>query len=101
LPDDFLRLFCVIGTPDECIEPLRQLIGLGLSHLVVGGSRDIDVVAVPERSEDGAAFENRLRYAPRSFSFIISIGQRSIMVGFMGCVEVDLGRYSVGGFRDA
>lgn len=43
LPTDFLHRFCVIGTPDECIERLNRLIGLGLSHvIVVGGSRDID-----------------------------------------------------------
>nr|WP_275691579.1 LLM class flavin-dependent oxidoreductase [Mycolicibacterium sphagni] len=43
LPLDFLHRFCVIGTPDECIDRLNRLIALGLSHLiVVGGSRDID-----------------------------------------------------------
>src|SRR5688572_18400297 len=44
LPDDFLRRFCVIGSPDTCTEGLYQLVDLGLSHLVIlGGSRDIDV----------------------------------------------------------
>jgi 5,10-methylenetetrahydromethanopterin reductase len=51
LSGDFLRRFCVIGGPDECVERLRRLIGLGLSHVtVVGGSRDIDS-AVRERSD--------------------------------------------------
>jgi 5,10-methylenetetrahydromethanopterin reductase len=57
LSDDFLRRFCVIGPPDECVERLHQLIGLGLSHLViVGGSRDLDV-AVRERSDHLVAKE--------------------------------------------
>lgn len=57
LPDDFLRRFCVIGSPDECVERLRRLIDLGLSHLViVGGSRDIDP-AVRERSDHLVARE--------------------------------------------
>ena len=34
LPDDFLRRFCVIGPPEECVERLGRLIELGLSHLV-------------------------------------------------------------------
>jgi hypothetical protein len=43
LPTDFLRRFCVLGTPDECISRLSDLLEIGLSHLVlVGGSRDID-----------------------------------------------------------
>ena len=43
LSDDFLRRFCVIGSPDECVERLRRLIASGLSHVtIVGGSRDID-----------------------------------------------------------
>jgi 5,10-methylenetetrahydromethanopterin reductase len=51
LPGDFLRRFCVIGPAEECVERLRRLIGLGLSHLtIVGGSRDIDA-AVRERSD--------------------------------------------------
>ena len=51
LSGDFLRRFCVIGGPDECVERLRRLIGLGLSHVVVvGGSRDIDS-SVRERSD--------------------------------------------------
>jgi 5,10-methylenetetrahydromethanopterin reductase len=51
LSGDFLRRFCVIGGPDECVQRLRRLIGLGLSHVtVVGGSRDIDP-AVRERSD--------------------------------------------------
>jgi 5,10-methylenetetrahydromethanopterin reductase len=57
LPEDFLRRFCVIGSPDECVERLHRLIGLGLSHLViVGGSRDIDA-AVRERSDHLVANE--------------------------------------------
>jgi 5,10-methylenetetrahydromethanopterin reductase len=51
LSGDFLRRFCVIGGPDECVERLRRLIEFGLSHvIVVGGSRDIDS-AVRERSD--------------------------------------------------
>lgn len=43
LPDDFLDRFCVIGTPDECTARLRELIALGLDHVVVlGGGRDAD-----------------------------------------------------------
>ncbi len=57
LPGDFLRRFCVIGSPDECVERLRGLVGLGLSHLViVGGSRDIDAT-VRERSDHLVARE--------------------------------------------
>ena len=48
---DLLRRFCAIGGPDRCVQRLRRLIGLGLSHLtVVGGSRDIDSAA-RERSD--------------------------------------------------
>jgi hypothetical protein len=48
---DFLRRFCVIGSPDRFVQRLRRLIGLGLSHVtVVGGCRDIDS-AVRERSD--------------------------------------------------
>jgi 5,10-methylenetetrahydromethanopterin reductase len=51
LSGDFLRRFCVIGSPDECVERLGGLIGLGLSHVtIVGGSRDINA-AVRERSD--------------------------------------------------
>jgi alkanesulfonate monooxygenase SsuD/methylene tetrahydromethanopterin reductase-like flavin-dependent oxidoreductase (luciferase family) len=51
LSDDFLRRFCVVGSPDECVERLRGLIASGLSHVtVVGGSRDIDP-AVRQRSD--------------------------------------------------
>jgi 5,10-methylenetetrahydromethanopterin reductase len=57
LPEDFLHRFCVIGSPDECVERLRGLVGLGLSHLViVGGSRDIDE-AVRVRSDHLVAKE--------------------------------------------
>ncbi len=57
LPDDFLRRFCVIGSPDQCVERLRGLVDLGLSHLViVGGSRDIDAT-VRERSDHLVAKE--------------------------------------------
>jgi 5,10-methylenetetrahydromethanopterin reductase len=57
LPGDFLRRFCVIGPPDECVERLRGLIGLGLSHVtIVGGSRDIDA-GVRERSDHLVAKE--------------------------------------------
>ena len=51
LPADFLRRFCVLGTPDECISRLSALLEVGLSHLVlVGGSRDIDE-KIRERSD--------------------------------------------------
>jgi 5,10-methylenetetrahydromethanopterin reductase len=57
LSEDFLRRFCVIGSPDECVERIHGLIGLGLSHvIVVGGSRDIDAV-VRERSDNLVAKE--------------------------------------------
>ena len=57
IPDDFLSRFCVIGSPDECTERLCELVGLGLSHLViVGGSRDIDTT-VRERSDHLVARE--------------------------------------------
>jgi 5,10-methylenetetrahydromethanopterin reductase len=57
LSGDFLRRFCVIGPPDECVERLRGLIGLGLSHVtIVGGSRDIDA-GVRERSDHLVAKE--------------------------------------------
>jgi 5,10-methylenetetrahydromethanopterin reductase len=57
LPGDFLRRFCVIGPSDECVERLRGLIGLGLSHVtIVGGSRDIDA-GVRERSDHLVAKE--------------------------------------------
>ncbi len=57
LTEDFLRRFCVIGPPEECVERLGGLVGLGLSHLVtVGGSRDIDA-AVRERSDHLVAKE--------------------------------------------
>lgn len=52
LPDDFLDRFCVIGTPDECVARFRELIDIGLSHIVVlGGGRDTDA-AVRERSDE-------------------------------------------------
>lgn len=51
LPDDFLRRFCVIGAPDECVERLQRLVALGMSHLViVGASRDVEP-AIRERSD--------------------------------------------------
>jgi 5,10-methylenetetrahydromethanopterin reductase len=51
LPDDFLDRFCVIGTPDHCVERLGELVGLGLDHvIVVGAGRDTDP-AVREESE--------------------------------------------------
>ena len=51
LPDDFLDRFCVIGPPDHCVERLRELVGLGLDHVViVGAGRDTDP-AVREASE--------------------------------------------------
>ena len=57
LSDDFLRRFCVIGSPDECVERLRRLIASGLSHVtIVGGSRDIDP-ALRRRSEHLVAKE--------------------------------------------
>lgn len=43
LPDDYVDRFCVIGTPDQCTARLRDLIGLGLDHvLILGGGRDAD-----------------------------------------------------------
>ena len=57
LSPDFLRRFCVIGRPDECVARLHRLIALGLSHVtVVGGSRDIDP-AVRQRSDHLVATE--------------------------------------------
>jgi len=57
LPGDFLRRFCVVGRPDECVERLRALVALGLSHVVVvGGSRDIDQ-GVRQRSDHLVATE--------------------------------------------
>ena len=51
LPDDFLDRFCVIGPPEHCVERLRELVGLGLDHvIVVGPGRDTDP-AVREASE--------------------------------------------------
>ena len=51
LPDDFLDRFCVIGTPQVCVERLRELIALGLDHVViVGPGRDTDP-AVREATE--------------------------------------------------
>lgn len=42
-PDAFLDRYCVIGTPDDCISLLRELVALGLDHVViVGGGRDAD-----------------------------------------------------------
>jgi 5,10-methylenetetrahydromethanopterin reductase len=41
LPDDFLDRFAVVGTPDTVRDRLRELLALGLDHLVlVPGSRD-------------------------------------------------------------
>ena len=57
LTEDFLHRFTVIGSPEECVERLRQLVDLGLSHLViVSGSRDIEI-AVRERSDHLVAKE--------------------------------------------
>jgi 5,10-methylenetetrahydromethanopterin reductase len=57
LSPDFLRRFCVIGRPDECVARLHRLIAVGLSHVtVVGGSRDIDP-AVRQRSDHLVATE--------------------------------------------
>jgi 5,10-methylenetetrahydromethanopterin reductase len=57
IPPDFLDRFCVIGSPDYCIERLCQLVELGLSHLViVGGSRELDAT-VRERSDHLVAKE--------------------------------------------
>lgn len=51
LPDAFLDRFCVIGPPDHCVERLRELVALGLDHvIVVGAGRDTDP-AVREASE--------------------------------------------------
>ncbi len=41
LPADFIDRFCVIGEPQECADRLRELVGLGLDHIViVGGGLD-------------------------------------------------------------
>ncbi len=57
IPEDFLSRLCVIGSPDHCTERLRELVHLGLSHLViVGASRDIDAT-VRERSDHLVACE--------------------------------------------
>jgi 5,10-methylenetetrahydromethanopterin reductase len=57
LSEEFLRRFCVIGSPDTCVARLQRLAGLGLSHLViVGGSRDIDP-SVRQRSDHLVATE--------------------------------------------
>ncbi len=46
LTDDFVDRFAVVGPADDCVERLRELISLGLSHLVVvGPSRDVDASA--------------------------------------------------------
>jgi 5,10-methylenetetrahydromethanopterin reductase len=51
LPDDFLDRFCVIGSPDHCVERLHELVVLGLDHIIiVGAGRDTDP-AVREASE--------------------------------------------------
>ncbi len=43
LPQDFIDRFCVIGEPDECVERLRELVGLGLDHVIIlGGGLDAD-----------------------------------------------------------
>lgn len=52
LPDDYLDRFCVIGTPDQCVDRLRGLIALGLDHVVIlGGGRDTDP-AVRHQSDE-------------------------------------------------
>jgi len=57
LPDDFLDRFCVIGSPDECVARLRELIALGLDHVIIlGGGRDTDP-AVREASDQLFAAE--------------------------------------------
>lgn len=43
LDEGFLGRFCVIGSPDHCVERVQQLLGVGLDHVVfVGASRDIE-----------------------------------------------------------
>ncbi len=43
LDDTFLTRFAVVGSPDQCLARLRQLIALGLDRVVVvPGSRDAD-----------------------------------------------------------
>ncbi len=43
LDDSFLTRFAVVGSPDQCLARLRQLIALGLDRIVVvPGSRDAD-----------------------------------------------------------
>ncbi len=44
LPADFIDRFCIIGEPEECAARLRQLVDLGLDHVVVvGGGLDASV----------------------------------------------------------
>ena len=57
LTDDFIDRFCVIGKPDECITRIRELVDLGLDHVVVvGAGRDTDT-SVAEASEQLVARE--------------------------------------------
>jgi len=51
LTDDFIDRFCIVGEPDHCVERMRELVHLGLDHvIVVGAGRDVDP-AVAEASE--------------------------------------------------
>lgn len=57
LPADYLDRFCVVGPPETCAARLRELVALGLDHLVVvGGGRDADP-AVRHRSDELFALE--------------------------------------------
>jgi 5,10-methylenetetrahydromethanopterin reductase len=41
LPEDFIDRFCVIGEPGECVERLKELVALGLDHVIIlGGGLD-------------------------------------------------------------
>lgn len=37
LTNDFIDHFAIVGTPDQCLEKLHILAGLGLDKIVIGG----------------------------------------------------------------
>jgi 5,10-methylenetetrahydromethanopterin reductase len=52
LPDAFIDRFAVVGSPEHCVERLRELIDLGLDRvIVVPGSRDADPDVVAASNE--------------------------------------------------